>query len=308
MALQPREKKLALAVAALAGCAAFYLLVTRVGTAFSDRRKLFDVVSRDVQQKQFKIAQAGLALEKFTDWEKRSLPSDLDMARTLYQSRLAATMATARLKNVQVEPGRTTTVRDVYAKLPFTVRGQGSLVDVARWLGEYYRADDLHQLRDLALQPSGDGNMQFSATIEALSLPGADRRDRLSDAVDPNFDAARADTLVKTLTERSFFAAYVPPPPPRPPAPPSSAPPPPPVFDESKYAYLTSVLAVGSEPQAWLSIRPTKQTLRLKTGDDLRVGRVTATVVRIGDAEMEIEQDGKRRVIRLGQPLTESGS
>ena len=80
------------------------------------------------------------------------------------------------------------------------------------------------------------------------------------------------------------------------------------MFDEAKYAFLTSILSVDAEPQAWLSIRPTQQTLRLKTGDDLRVGRVKAVVVRIGEAEIEIEEAGKRRVIRLGQPLSAGGS
>lgn len=303
MALQPREKKLAAMVGLLAGCGALYLLVSGVGKAFSERKRLIETVRRDVEAKEFKVAQAGLALEQFEAWEKRALPRDPELARSLYQNRLAATLAAAKLKGVHVEPGRTTQIRDVGVKMPFVVRSQGSLSDVVRWLTAFYRTDDLHQIREMSLQPSTGNELQLTATIEALSLPGADRTDRLTEAVDPQFEEGPTAEMLAKLQQRNFFAAYVPPPPPKPPYNPPPPPPPPPVFDEAKFAFLTSILSVDDRPQAWLSVRPTKQTLKLHEGDGIKVGRFTGTVVRIAEAEIEVEQDGNRRVVKLGQTL-----
>ncbi len=308
MALQPREKKLAILVGVLAAGMGLVLGVGGIGKALSSRRMQRDALAQNVQQMQFKIAKASLALEKFTEWERRSLPRDRELARTLYQNRLAATMAAAQLKNVQVEPGRNTQLRDVYTKFPYVVRAQGKLGDLAQWLAAFYRADDLQQFRDLSLQPSTVGELQLTATIEALSLPAADRTDRLTTSTDGRIDEARAVAATQLIAARNLFAPYVPPTPPRPPVVDVAPPPPPPAFDESKYTYLTSILFVGEEPQAWLNIRPTKQTLRLRAGDGIRVGQFTGTLVRIGDAEIEVEQAGERRIVRLGQTLAPTNS
>ncbi len=112
---------------------------------------------------------------------------------------------------------------------------------------------------------------------------------------------------VAAIVERNLFAAYVPPPPPpRPRETTVAAPPPPPAFDPAKYTYLTSIIEVDSRPQAWLNVRPTKQTLRLFVGDGITVGKFSGKLVRIADKEIEIESDGKRRVVALGKSLDQA--
>jgi hypothetical protein len=149
--------------------------------------------------------------------------------------------------------------------------------------------------------------LQLTANIEALSLPGADRADTLTKLAGGRLDEAQAAAATKSFVERNLFAPYVPPPPPRPPAPVvRSAPPPPkPVFDDAKYTFLTSVVSVGGEPEAWLSVRPKNETLKLHAGDDITVGQFKGKLIRIGSAEIEVEQDGKRRTVALGKPLAE---
>lgn len=309
MALQPREKRLAIIVGVLGATLVGWLVVTAVAEAFRLRQTQLDALALELQNKQLRTAQLTLTLERYADWEQRALPRDRELARSLYQNWLVATLADAKLANVQVDPGRPIQLRDVYLKLPFTVRAQGSAAEVVRWLASFYGADHLQQIRELSLQPIGRaGDLQLTATIEALSLPGADRADKLTELQGVRLDEARAKTAERTIVDRNLFAPYVPPPPPKPvvtvkPTPP---PPPKPKFDEAKYTFLTSVVSVDGAPQAWLTVRPTKQLLKLRAGDAIQVGQFDGKLVRIGRTEIEVEQAGKRRKVALGKSLGEA--
>jgi hypothetical protein len=309
MALNAREKRLAAVVGVLGVAMLLWLVVGRVAEAFRTRQSQLDALTREVQQKQFRMAAMGLTLERYADWESRALPRDRELARSLYQNWLVKTLADAKLDNVQVDPGRPLELRDVYLKLPFTVRAQGSTTEIVGWLASFYKADHLQQLRELSLQPIGKaGDLQLTATIEALSLPEANRTDKLTELAGGRLSADSAKTATKTIVDRNLFAAYVPPPPPKPPAPvvKTTPPPPKPKFDEAKYTFLTSVVAADDALEAGLTVRPTKQLLKLRTGDDIQVGQFAGTLVRIGAKEIEVEQDGKRRVIALGKSLGET--
>jgi hypothetical protein len=305
MALQPREKRLAVIVAVLAALMACWLIVGGVRTAFENRRKQIAALSADIQKKQLQVRRAAGAVERFKEWERRSLPRDREIARSKYQSRLVAALDGAKLGKVQVEPGRMTPVRDVFVKLPFAIRAEGTLEQTMRWLAEFYRADHLHAVRDLSLQPSRDGRtVQVAALVEAIVLPDTERRDELVESTGSRLSQAEADAAIKTIVERNFFAAYVPPPPPRPPERVVEAPPPPPKFDASKHTFLTSIIFVDAVPEAWLSVRPTNQLLKLREGEGIEVGPFKGTLVRIGEREIEIDREGKRVVVALGTALT----
>lgn len=309
MALQPREKRLAIVVGVLGAVLLAWFGFGSIAEAFRLRQTQLDALAREVQQKQFRMAELGLTMERYAEWERRSLPRDRELARSLYQNWLVATLADAKLENVQVDPGRAVQQRDVYLKLPFTVRAQGSAAEVVRWLASFYGTDHLQQIRELSLQPIGRaGDMQLTATIEALSLPEADRADKLTTSQGARLDEARAKTAQQTIVERNLFAAYVPPPPPKPPVVVKTPPPPPPKpkFDEAKYTFLTSVVSIDGEPQAWLTVRPTQQLLKLRAGDAIQVGQFDGKLVRIAPTAIEIEQDGKRRKVALGKSLGEA--
>jgi hypothetical protein len=307
MALSGREKRLATIVGVLAGLMATWLLVAGVRTAFQSRQKQLAALRLDVQKKRLAVSRSALVVDRFAEWEKRSLPRDRDIARSSYQNWLVATLDDARLGKVQVEPGRMTPVKDVYVKLPYQVRAEGTLEQTMRWLTEFYQADHLHAVRDLSLQPARDGRtLQIAAFVEAVILPETARRDKLVETTGARLSKAEADAAVAAVTKRNFFAAYVPPPPPRQPEPVVEAPPPPPKFDESKHTVLTSIISVDSVPEAWLNVRPTQQLLKLHEGDGIEVGAFKGKLVRIGEKEIEIDREGKRVVIALGTPLTPS--
>ena len=302
--MNAREKRLAAAGGVLGVLALLVLGVQGYSSAVGTRETQLTAARDDLLKKQLIVAQAAAANLKLSEWEEQSLPRDRELARSLYQNWLVAELNRVRLKQVTVEPGRGTQMRDIFTKQPFTLKARGTLEQVSRWLAAFYKADHLHQIRDLMLQPSQDGSeLQITASIEALVLHDAARRDKLNDRVNPLWNEEASAAAVEAIAARNLFAPYIPPPPPPPPVVKSAPPPPPPAFDPSKFTFLTSIISVDARPQAWLNVRPTNQLLKLYEGDSIAVGRFEGKLVRIGDKEIEIESAGKRRIVALGKSL-----
>jgi len=120
------------------------------------------------------------------------------------------------------------------------------------------------------------------------------------------------DNGVPARTDKQVVKISVSDPPPPPPDPPK--PPPRIEFDHAKYTKLTAVIeeraserAGGKQRlQAWLLIQPTGETLRVYRGDSFTVGSLTATVSSIDARSISLDRDGKRRVVSLGQALTDA--
>lgn len=103
----------------------------------------------------------------------------------------------------------------------------------------------------------------------------------------------------KSVTQTIKFAVVDPPPPEV-----VVERPPPPKFDNAKYTYLSAVLDVDGQPEAWLIVRTTGQTLKLQPGEKFDVGTLQGTILEISGQEIEIETaDGQRSLISIGQTL-----
>lgn len=310
MALQPREKKLAVVVAGLGVVVVSWLALQSYLEAVRTRQGQIDAAQSDLQNKQFSLARARAESGRLAEWEKRSLPRNVDMAASLYRVWLVETVEKAGLEQAKITLGLKKKLPGVGTMLPFALRAQGTLAQTTAWLADFYRADHLHQLKDVSLTPAEDGGLlELTAQIEALAMDDAANADKLSTSVGARLDEARAAELVAAITKRNLFAPYVPPAPPAPPpqvvveTPP---PPPPPVFDTAtQTSFDASVVSVTGQPEVWLRVRPTNQTLKLHIGDKIEVGTITGKILRIADREFEIDAGGKRRIIALGKMLTD---
>ncbi|HUY93348.1 MAG TPA: hypothetical protein VMV10_31770 [Pirellulales bacterium] len=305
--MQQRERLLLkiTSVVALIAAAQFGLMF--VQGAFEERQTRVDALEQELADKDAIIARGKRAQRRLKEWERRSLPADLDQARSLYQNWLANAVERLRFDKAEVTSGPAMPRLNFYNRLPFTVRGTGSLDQVASLLYEFYKADHLHQIQRLQLTPVSTGfgrpspfatvgagfdprgPLQFdlSLTIEALVLPGADRRDQLNDAVSERLAWKELDEYRIPITQRNLFAPYAE------------------RIDEARDAYFTGITRAEGRLQAWLSLRSSGRTLKLNEGDKLDVGSLHGTVARIREQAIEIESDGKRRRVSLGKSLAE---
>ncbi len=336
MALAKREKVLAAITGALVLVSVIYLLVAGVGShgnLRADREKL----ANDIEDKKEKACKAigllarwkndpsikaetmDLALfrrhirktaDRLAAWEAQALPSDKDEARLLYRSWLRETVDRAEFRGVKFDPGESRTQRDIYTVFPVTVHCRATLEQLTRFLYDFYSAGHLHRISLLTIKPD-QGDLDLSISIEGLSLPGADRKDKLNAGPAGRLAFEEFSDYRDAIVERNLFAAYVPPRPvvkrrPRESRPPPPPPPPrPPAFDHTKYTVVTGITGVDGRRQAWIEVRTTGKKLQLFEGETFSAGPVTGTIRHIGQQNVEIEVDGKQRLVGIGQSVAD---
>lgn len=305
MALNEREKKLATVTGVLAAAAGAWFAFTALSGPLTTLRIDRDNLQSDVDQKERQVQAAWKAEKQMAEFRGRSLPSNAEIARSLYKNWLLALAREAGLKDTRVEPNEIRASREVYRVLPFSIHASGTLDELTEFLFGFYSKDYLHKIRQLTIKPEGS-ELDLIITIEALSLPEADHEDSLSEAESPRLAGASLSDF-DLIAERNLFAPYRPPPPPvverpREPEPPRG-PPPPPAFDPSKYTFVTGIVEENGQPQLWLKARTTGETFKLAVGDTFDLGPVRGKVLEIHQRAAEIELDGERRLIPLGKSL-----
>jgi hypothetical protein len=310
MALRKREKTLVYVTVALVVLFGVRSLFSTLGGATTELSDARDKLAADVQRKRQAVREGEKAAARMAEWDKRSLPADHEIARSLYQNWLSELADQVGFQGTQVESAEGHMTKKTYYALPFTVRGQASMEQLVQFLFKFYQAGHLQQIRHLSIKPlenaKGQENsktLKLSISIEALSLPGATRPDKLSGEPGKVLAAPSLEQYVKAIVGRNLFSPYTAS---------GQAPRPvdsnPPQFDLAKYAYLTaSVIDVQGRRQVWLKSRAENdKTLTLSQGDEFTIGPIHGKVTRIDRRWVEVEIDGARYQLALGNNLRDS--
>ncbi|WP_425397898.1 hypothetical protein [Aeoliella sp.] len=310
--MSDREKKLAAAVVLLVvlwgGNWAWKKYATWRDNAVA-RHSAADTGKQDAfhqrVQAQRKVAQLG-------KWRKQSLPAVLPVAQSEYRGWLIHQLQEARLDVDDLVPQRTNLRSNAYQAISYQVTANGRSEAVIRFLDSFYRSDQMHKITSLQLTPDGSRDVKVVLSVEALVVNGVKRKTGLYEGESERLALASADEYIERIIERNPFAAYEPPPPPRKERPvvvreERSTPPPRPRFNHAEYAYLTGLVSVGDDFQAWVTVRTQeKDRLRLNKGDDIEVGLFKGKVVSIDKRLMVVEtEDGDVVEFGMGDKLTD---
>lgn len=295
MRFNKRERILAalvgLVVVAGAAHFVFSVLAAPTGSRWDERDRLL----ADIERKKLTIERGQKALARMTEWEKRSLPADHELGRSLYQNWLSELVDKVGFGRSRVESGEGRTHQNAYRLFPFTVRGQATTDKLVQFLYAFYRAGHLHQIRHLSIKPIEKGRgLDLVITIEALSLPGA-KSDKLCTEPGTRLAHSGVEEYETTIVRRDLFSPY------RPES--TSTAPVAGALDPAKYTYLTAVLSVGGRPQAWIVVRATDQVYKLSEGQEFSVGPVHSKILRIRPREVDFEIDGTPHTVALGTSL-----
>jgi Tfp pilus assembly protein PilO len=244
-------------------------------------------LKKDVENRRQELAQARQAAKELADWERQSLPSDPQIARSVYQAWLLQLVSRVGLSNPSVDstqPG----ARGGYYSITFSLQARGTLEKWTRWLYEFYRAGHLHQIRSLSITPIGKKEqLDVMLSIEALVLPGADRPDRLSDETSDRLAFERLEDY-RPIVLRNLFSLS------------GSA-------DPMDQTYLTGIHHLNGRPEAWFTLRgeadPDRAVIKLRAGQDLAVGQFHGTVLEITDDDVILESGGERWLLAIGEHL-----
>jgi len=302
MALKKREKTLAVVAAVLLLAVAVKFTLLGSGGTTGELRKRRDELSAEVERKATQIRLSDKLLPRLRQWQRRSLPSDREIARSRYQGWLRELVDEVELRDATIKPFKGIPNREIYWRLSFKISGRATPDQLTRLLHGFYSAGHLHKVRSLTINPiEKSDELDLAVSIEALSLPGADRKDELSkeqldEPLDPLADYRKA------IVDRNLFAAYKPPP-----VVSESGPPEPkePGFDHARHTFVNGIVEDDGRAEVWLLVRTLGKDYELHEGDTFEIGPLTVTIVEIRPAQRDvtIELNGQRRLVALGEPL-----
>lgn len=292
MQLKNREKIWAYGLGAVVGVWALFGLYDRTfrGPAQTRRDKIA-LLDRKIDRSEQKIQRAERAAEKLRQWNACSLPADTELARSLYQNWLVEIVERAGFEKPNVDSGEAVSKSGVYRRLPFSIRGRGKLEDLVKFLYDFYCADHLHQIQRLTIVPVANSQvLELSLAVEALVLPNADSEDELSDR---RSNRLAFDSFVpyRTIHDRNVFGEG------------GVA-----ALDASDFAFLTAILTVDGQPEAWFTLRTTGEVLKLRVGESFEVGQFRGAVAEIDQQDLVIQSDDERWLVSLGENLGQASA
>jgi len=279
----------ALLVAVLVFAGGNWFFERALNSPLAARRQKIAELRDEIARKELLVRHARRAGARLAEWEARALPSNTEVARSLYQNWLVQLVARAELDQPNVDSGEAVKKQGIYERLSFTIRGRGSLEQLIYFLYEFYRADHLHQVVRLGITPIANSpRLDLSLGIEALVLPGADRKERLAGGRSTRL-AHPTLAEYRLIVDRNVFGN-------------GGASP----FDAADYTFLTAIVDSDGQPEAWLTVRTTAQVMKLHVGESFEVGQFRGTVVDIAELDVVLDSDDERWLLTLGENLTQA--
>jgi cellobiose-specific phosphotransferase system component IIA len=301
--MNKREQILAagvLALVALYGGNHFY---GNYAKALHARQADVEAAQSKLDEANHKLKEGHRAVKQMEAWQQRALPANFDKALSLYKAWLLAKAKDSGLVVSDITLLPTTNNNAAYKAIGYQMVASGSLSSVVSMLYEFYRSPQLHQISRLQLtRPAGAAQLTVSLDVEALSMKGAVATDKLPKGDAKRLKLASADDYKKSLAERDIVTAYAPPRPPTPPRERREATTPP-KYDESELAYFSGAVSSGSGWQAWINVRSTGETLRLASGDPVKIGALDGKIESVEERSLVFKTGDKRFRVALGQSL-----
>lgn len=287
--MNQREKILAAGVGAVAVLfGGQWLYNTMYAAPLAERRAETDKLREDISKRELELARFRKASQELKRWRTQSLPSDTEVARSQYQAWLVQLVGLAGWVNPNVDSSEPLSRKGMYDSLSFSVRGRGTLEQLTQFLFAFYRADHLHQIRSLNITPSQRGDeLEIAMAVEALALIDADRKDRLASRVSDRL-ASESLAEYRPIAQRNLFGVGGG------------------VVDEADFAFLTAVIEVNGEPEAWFTLRASGKLLKLRRQQSFEIGPFQGTVAEIDGSDVVLLCDDERWLLSIGESLMQA--
>ncbi|QDT61101.1 hypothetical protein SV7mr_36320 [Stieleria bergensis] len=182
--------------------------------AVQQRQTKLSTVSNQIKTRTEMQLMGEIAAVRMDDYALRSLPSDINQARSLYTGWLLSVMNSNNAKDIKVMPSTPMPVRankpDGYdrlaTRLPFNVTGNSEIEDLLAILHDIQAKGFLHRIKKVDFKPSRRGEgFDFSLDIHALALATAPEEPREKDhgawRVEPDLEGYKNVILNRNLFE-----------------------------------------------------------------------------------------------------------
>jgi hypothetical protein len=288
-----REKLLASAVAAVGVLWGGMRGLDRYRTAVDRNESLAAKAKNDLDDAEFAVQRGMKAKQRLIEWGKRSLPTDRDVAESLYQDWIRKELAAAGLTIEQVTDKTLNRRAPHFGELSVEARANGTLEQLSNFLYKFYAAPHLHRVSAATLTPSENGaKLAIVLGIDALILTESPRKAELSTEAEQKLPATQEEFKTH-LVGRNVFAPHTP-------GDPNAG--------QAGGAEASTIVSDGDGGyHLWVHTESPDKTHKFKVGDKVEFAGFKGTLVAIDGVELVAtfeKSDGKYDV-RLGQKLSE---
>jgi hypothetical protein len=245
----------------------------------------------DVAKKESQLRAAKDDKARLDDWSRRAVPAEQDIY-TNWLSNLATKFITKPFTLVPAQPDLH---KGIYTKFSFTLSGHASLANLTDFLYQFYKAGHLHQITRMVIKPVPNSpDLEVNLTVEALSLPGVDRKDLIKEEGHSLQQGKSLTDYRQPITKRNLFAAFV--------SRDRKS-----TVDVAQFTYVTGVTDVDGKKLVWIQNRMGGRLWKLGEGEKFEIGDIRGIVQKINPAkdmdEVVLDVDGHRRLLRAGDNL-----
>jgi hypothetical protein len=241
----------------------------------------------DISKQEKLLADSRAAGQKIEKWQKKSLPSDTETARSLYRNWLLETVRSARLRNATVDSGSPASRRGLYRSMPFTVQARGSLNEITSALFRVEKSDQLHRIMTLRLTPVGTtGQFDLSMSVEALIIPGTKKMSLNKGECPLLASTERHDYDV--IARDNIFGIGID------------------AKDPMKLTILSAVTYRNGQPTAWITEQIDDKVHKLPAGAEFETTAIRGRVVTVTEESVVIESGDQLLKMQIGQSFADA--
>jgi hypothetical protein len=204
--MNQREKLLALAVGFLALATVATFGIKRVFSEFAERRESIELLNDEIHDKEMTERRGQNARRVLTAYEQRSLPQDPSLASSRYRDWLFNLVNEAGITEANVRYNFGRRQGDAFNEWTFAVNCEGDLRQLTDLLFRFYSTDYLHRIKRLTAKPLGGNRLSLAISIEALSLPGAEKDKELVDLPAERLAFADVNDYLDVIVARNPYA------------------------------------------------------------------------------------------------------
>jgi hypothetical protein len=271
--------------------------LTRYRDALSRNQSLQAEAQQALTDAQTAEYRGKKARKQLNQWIGQSLPSNRDVAESLYQDWLRSQATEAGLQVTQLSNKTGNARNPQFDEVSFELRATGSMEQLIDFLYRFYAAPHLHRISSATLLAEDGGKkLNITATAGALILPDVKRSDRLADD-QPHKLAKSKDEFRKGLVDRNLFVAY---------APKQGAEG---AAQKDEAAQNTEFAWSDYGAYGWRMGTKRKDASELTyyhQGDEIEVGKIKGKVVELDGDRAVIETENGRVEVRFGQNFGEA--
>ncbi len=256
--------------------------------------------SAEQQLSQARAASArGLrAQDMLRGWQRQSLPTNLDIAKSLYQDWLRQQLVEAGLTVRDLTESTSRSAQKHFSQVTFVVNAQGTLAELTDFLYRFYQSNHLHRISAATLTPTITRRaLTVSLTIDALSLSECPRSDQLAEGSSDLFSES-LEEIRQEIVSRNVFVAYGIDKPSEQQV--AESP------DEAAQAKITGMTRGEGGWQMTIRMGDSGRVRYFRQGDSIEIGRFSGEIVELDGRRAVVSRDDRRVQILLGQNLEQA--